>query len=89
MGGVYSRNSSNQASIQVKVERNKNAPKFNQPTYTKKIPQTQNSNGTLVNVRAQDIDSRVSKSKFTFILLQGVGTAVEIYFESHNLGRRV
>ncbi len=59
MGGIYSRNSSNQASIQVKVERNKNAPRFNQPQYAKRIPQTQNSETTLVNVRAQDSDFRV------------------------------
>ncbi len=59
MGGIYSRNSSNQASIQVKVERNKNEPKFNERTYTKKIPQTQNAEGTLVSVRASDADSRV------------------------------
>ena len=60
MAGIYTRNSSNQASIQVKVERNKNEPKFNEETYTKRIPQTQNADSTLVSVRAQDADTRVS-----------------------------
>ena len=75
LGGVYSRNSSNQASIQVKVERNKNAPKFNNPTYTKRIPQTQNANSTLVSVRAQDTDSRVG---FIAVMLNGGVHAIQM-----------
>lgn len=43
----------------MKVERNKNAPRFAERTYTKRIPQTQGAGDTLVSVRAQDADSRV------------------------------
>ena len=58
--GIHTRNSSNQASVNVQVQRNRNAPRFEGTPYKKTIKQTQQAGATLLSVRTKDEDKTVS-----------------------------
>ena len=62
-GGLYARNSSNQATVGVTVKRNKREPRFDGAPYSVQIPQSQAGGSVIATVRAKDEDDRVRVSR--------------------------
>ena len=59
LGGIYALNSSNQATVGVTVKRNKLQPRFERPSYSVEIAQTQEAGSVITTVSAADSDDTV------------------------------